>query len=212
MKKTDTLLLATLNNGKIEEYLHLFKSYPKFKVKTVGQLIFNPGKLELAESGNTYEENAMAKCHWAHYAAKLPTISDDTGLEVEALDGKPGVHSHRFATPVAGLSQDRANVEKLLLQLKGLPREKRAARFVCTIVFMMEGIHFSVTENIPGTILEAPAGIKGFGYDSVFLPAGHTKTFAQMDMEEKNKCSHRALALKKLFSEIEKRKLTLVHP
>jgi XTP/dITP diphosphohydrolase len=212
MRTTNIILLASTNPGKIMEITELFKDYPKLQLKAVEELVFNTRSLRGAENGNNYYENAYNKGRLAHLAAKYPTLADDSGLEVDALDGKPGFHSDRYATPKAKETKDQANVRKLLEELKGVPKEKRTARFVCTLVFFVEGVVLSATETMEGTILEAPRGENGFGYDPVFLVKGTDKSLAEMETEEKNKISHRAKALKSIMKLIEEKGVKLVRP
>lgn len=194
-------MLSSLNKGKIIEYRDLYLSYPDIEFKSIQEVAFNPTALSKVETGSTYEENAFLKCQFGHYAAKYPTIADDTGIEVDALSGRPGV-----------LSERSSDMNKLLHDLRGIPKEKRTARFVCVIVFMIEGIVLTVKESVEGIILEAPGGSGGFGYDPIFIPQGSDKSFGMMSLEEKNKISHRAKAFHKLMSEIKERHIKLVHP
>ena len=212
MRNTNIIMLASTNHGKITEFASLFKAYPHLQLKGVEELVFNIRSLRGAENGNNYYENAYNKGRLAHLAAKYPTLSDDSGLEVDALDGKPGFHSDRYATPKSSETKDQANVRKLLEELKGVPKEKRTARFVCTLVFFVEGVVLTTTETMEGTILEAPRGENGFGYDPVFLVKGTDKSLAEMDTEEKNKISHRSKALKNMLTLIQEKEVKLVRP
>jgi XTP/dITP diphosphohydrolase len=120
-------------------------------------------------------------------------FADDTGLEVYALDGRPGVYSARFAGPEA---HSYENISKLLIEMKGI--KERNARFKTVIALIIEGKHYIFEGIIDGTITEVQRGKEGFGYDPVFIPQGENRTFAEMNMEEKNKNSHRSIAMKKL--------------
>lgn len=150
------------------------------------------------ESGKTFKENAILKAMTAF--GKLPgfVIADDSGLEVEALDGAPGIYSARYAGENA---RDKDNIDKLLDELERIAandRERRA-RFRCVIALGREGVLLGTFEGIvEGAIVEAPRGAKGFGYDPVFLPTGFDKTFAELSNEAKNQISHRAKAAQKL--------------
>jgi XTP/dITP diphosphohydrolase len=206
------MMLASLNRGKIREYQELFKEFPELQLKTVKDYVFNISSLSEAENGKTYYENAYNKGKLAHFAAKYPTFSDDTGLEVDALNNRPGVHSDRYAEPRAGETKEQSNTRKLLEELKGVPQEKRTARFVCTTVFFVEGITLSASETLEGSILEVPRGTMGFGYDAVFLPKGSDKSLAEMTMEEKNKIGHRGKALRALLAQIREKNVRLVRP
>ncbi len=201
MRSTNILMLASLNKGKIIEYRELFKEYPEYRLKVISEVAFNPVALEKVEDGTSYYENAFKKCQVAHYAAKLPTFSDDTGLEVDALDGRPGLHSAR-----------EGSIKKILEELKGVPKAKRTARFVCTTVFMVEGIVLSATEKLEGHILEEASGANGFGFDPIFIPEGSEKSLARMTLQEKNKISHRAKAYHRLIQEIKAKEIKLVYP
>lgn len=205
-------MLGSLSKGKTREYRELFRAYPEIEFKALEDIVWNPASFQEVENGNTYYDNAYAKGQLAHFAAKVPTISDDSGLEVDALGGQPGVRSHRYAEPKRGEGRDEANNRKLLEDLKGFSGEKRGARFACTIVFFVEGVVLSATGTLEGTILDGPRGKQGFGYDPLFLPNGSGKTLAEMSMEEKNKLSHRARALKALMAQIRDKKIELVRP
>ncbi|MGE4234052.1 MAG: RdgB/HAM1 family non-canonical purine NTP pyrophosphatase [Bacteriovoracia bacterium] len=212
MRPTNHIVLATLNKGKIEEYKLLFKDHPEYQLKTLDEVAFNPSALSKVETGKTYYENAFLKAKVGHFCGKYPTISDDSGLEVDALSGRPGVFSDRYAEPKEGESKSAANIRKLLEELKGVPKEKRTAKFVCTVVFMVEGVVLTASESISGTILEAPRGNLGFGYDPIFLVDGTDKSFAELTGEEKNKISHRAKAFRALIDQIKQKHIQLVHP
>lgn len=205
-------MLASLNAGKIKEYRSLFEEYPDLKFKTLPELVFNVSSLKEAETGKTYHENAFNKGRLAHLAAKVPTISDDSGLEVDALEGRPGVFSDRYSEPRPGETKDAANIRKLLEELKGVPKEKRTARFVCTLVFFVEGVVLTATDTLEGQILEAARGSNGFGYDPAFLVKGTDKSLAEMTLEEKNKLSHRAKAFRSMISQIHDKGIKLVRP
>ncbi|MEW6055939.1 MAG: RdgB/HAM1 family non-canonical purine NTP pyrophosphatase [Bdellovibrionota bacterium] len=205
-------MLSSLNRGKIHEYQALFQEYPDLQFKTLEELVFNVSSLKEAETGTTYYQNAFNKGKLGHLASKYPTISDDSGLEVDALEGRPGVFSDRYATLKPGDTQDLANNRKLLDELKNVPKEKRTARFTCTLVFFVEGVVLSSTGAMEGQILEAPRGSRGFGYDPLFLVTGSDKTLAELSLEEKNKISHRAKAFHALMAQIKEKGIKLVRP
>ncbi len=153
--------------------------------------------IEVEETGTTFEENAALKAEAIYKMTKTPVISDDSGLEVDYLNGAPGVYSHRFAGPDA-TDEDRCN--KLLSELNGVADEKRTARFVCVICYIdNEGKKSIVRGTVEGIIGKEARGCNGFGYDPVFMYNG--LSFAEIPSEEKNKVSHRADALRK-FSEL----------
>lgn len=212
MRSTNIIMLASLNSGKIQEYRALFKKHPEYEFKCIEEIVANTAALQKAENGKDYYENAFAKGQLGHLAAKLPTISDDTGLEVDALGGKPGALSDRYAPLEPGYGKSESNVRKLLDELRGVPKEKRTARFVCTLLFFMEGLMLSATETLEGSILETPRGSQGFGYDPVFLVKGTDKSLSEMSLDEKNQISHRAKALNSLIQQIKEKNLKLVRP
>lgn len=213
MRATNIIVLGSLNKGKIVEYRSLFTAHPELEFRSLADIIFNPSSLKEAETGKTYYENAFNKCKLSHFASHYPTISDDSGLEVDAMEGRPGVFSDRYATSrKEGESQDQANVRKMLEELKGVPLEKRTARFVCTLVFMVEGVILTTTGTMEGSILEAPRGSNGFGYDPIFLVKGTDKSLAEMTLEEKNKLSHRAKAFDEMLKLIKEKGVKLVRP
>ncbi len=185
------LILATSNNGKIREINDLFsKTGVDFiSLRDCGELP------PLVEDGNTFKENAFKKAITVFKATGINVVSEDSGLEVFALNGAPGIFSARFAGEGAG---DRENNEKLLNMLKKVPEEERGARFVSLFCLIIDG-HASYFEgDVKGRIIHSPAGQSGFGYDPLFVPEGYDKTFAQLGGEIKNRISHRAVALDKL--------------
>jgi XTP/dITP diphosphohydrolase len=145
------------------------------------------------EDGATFEENALKKARALAEQTGLIALADDSGLEVAALGGAPGVHSKRFAGDEA---TDAQRYEKLLGLMKALPEEKRGARFKCCLAIVVPCREETVVEGIcPGKIAFAPKGKSGFGYDPVFIPEGWSQTLGEVTMEEKNRISHRARAL-----------------
>src|SRR4051812_7049512 len=117
MRLSNRILLATLNRDKFEEFRTLFSAYPDIELVTAESILRNPERLAYVERYDTYLENSMAKARLANQGSHFPTLADDSGLEVEGLDWKPGVRSHRYATPKAGVSQDQANIDRLLSEL-----------------------------------------------------------------------------------------------
>jgi len=148
------------------------------------------------ETGSTFEENATLKAHAVMERFNLPTIADDSGLQVDVLYGQPGVYSARYA----GDHNDAANNAKLLSELGGVPMEKRTARFVSTLVFAnpKNDQDLVVEGEVKGLIKTVPQGDDGFGYDPLFYIPELDKTMAQMTVEQKNQISHRGNAIKKL--------------
>lgn len=210
MRLSNILLLASTNRDKFDEFSSLLKPYPEIQLAPATEYIRNAQKLSLVENYPTYLENAVAKGRLANHAAHYPALADDSGLEVEALGGKPGVRSHRYAIPKAGVSQDQANVELLLSELK--TAQTRSARFVCTLALVIEGILLHATGVLEGTIADTPRGSHGFGYDPIFIPKGQSKTLAEMTAAEKNSISHRALALTDLMKQVKVHGLTFAKP
>ena len=148
------------------------------------------------ETGATLLENARIKARAAAAVTGLPAIADDTGLEVDALGGAPGVHAARYAGPGARYAD---NVAKLLRELSGVPTARRTARFrtVCVAVWP-DGREVVAEGVLAGTISESPRGTQGFGYDPVFVPEGESRTYAELSDAEKNAISHRARAVRAL--------------
>jgi XTP/dITP diphosphohydrolase len=187
-----TIVLATKNAGKIREMRDILADLD------VELLDWRdvPAFPETAEDGETFLENALAKAKAVHGATGLPALADDSGIEVEALGGAPGVRSARYGG--AGLS-DADRCARMLRELAGAPEEKRGARFRCVaVLYPAPGTHGEgvTTEGfLYGRIADAPRGRNGFGYDPVFLVPERGKTVAEMDAAEKNSISHRYRAL-----------------
>lgn len=189
--KTTKLLLASKNQGKLEELKVLLQEYPL----EVISLEEYPELPETIEDGKTFEENAIKKAWEKAKQTGLLTIADDSGLEVEALGNKPGVYSARFAGEP---KSDKRNNQKLLSLLKGIPLEERKARFVSVIAIATpEKKIYTVEGTCEGRILFEEKGAGGFGYDPLFYFPDLNKTFAELTLSEKNKVSHRGKALRK---------------
>jgi XTP/dITP diphosphohydrolase len=182
-----SLLIGTRNRDKAHELVALLGDLP-VSIRTLHDV---EGVPEIVEDADTLEGNAIKKATVAFERTGLPSVGDDTGLEVGYLQGAPGVYSSRYAGPDASYAD---NVRKLLRALKGVPQRRRNARFRCVMAFVAGGVREVVEGRCPGIILEAPRGSGGFGYDPVFLPDGHLQTFAEMDLVMKNGLSHRARA------------------
>ncbi|HKP55130.1 MAG TPA: RdgB/HAM1 family non-canonical purine NTP pyrophosphatase [Polyangiales bacterium] len=191
-----TLLLATRNAGKIREFRALFWDLSKLIVKAADE-VASP---DVVEDGRTFEENATKKAREIALATGHLVLADDSGLEVDALGGRPGVYSARFA---GRHGDDEANNDKLLLELAGVPDEKRGARYRVVMALadptgpLGEDVHLEhgVCE---GVIIRVRKGKNGFGYDPVFAPKGGDRTMAELSPEDKNGISHRAEAAAKM--------------
>lgn len=184
-----TILLATHNREKRGELAAVLADDERIRVITLGDLDFEVP--EPIEDGERLEENAWIKAKEIHDATGMPVIADDTGLEVDALDGAPGVYSARYAGEDATYEE---NCAKMLGELEG--RQERGARFR-TVICYVDGVRTLFAEGeVGGEILSEPRGEKGFGYDPIFRPEGEEKTFAEMTAEEKNRVSHRGRAVR----------------
>lgn len=191
---TKKIVLATGNQGKVKEMANLLADFG-FDVRPQSE--FNVS--EIAETGTTFIENAIIKARHAAKTTGLPAIADDSGLEVDSLLGAPGIYSARFSGEGA---TDKQNLEKLLVEMKDVPEEKRTARFHCVLVLMKH-------ENDPtpivchgkweGKILTKPSGENGFGYDPIFWVPETQCASAELNAAQKKQLSHRGKALKKLF-------------
>jgi len=190
------LVLATENPGKTREIRALLKDFP-VTIKSLND--FGPIP-NVEEDGATFDENAFKKSSFTAKVLGFPALADDSGLEVEALGGAPGVHSARYAGPSA---TDQERMAKLLQEMEG--KTDRAAAFMCVIsIGVPSGVALTYEGRCEGLIAEAPAGENGFGYDPVFYYPPLKKTFAQLSAEEKNRISHRGTALAELKEEFDK--------
>jgi len=187
-----SLLLATKNQGKIREFKALLENTGWF----VSSLKDFPGVPVVEEKGSSFLENALEKARIAAMVSGRVALADDSGLEVDALGGAPGVRSARWGGE--GLSDEERN-RLLLDRLEGIPMEKRGARFRCVIAMVTpDSKEYTVEGICEGYIAFEPKGESGFGYDPVFFLPSHNRTMAQLLLEEKNKISHRAKALEKI--------------
>ncbi|OFW58738.1 MAG: non-canonical purine NTP pyrophosphatase, RdgB/HAM1 family [Actinobacteria bacterium RBG_19FT_COMBO_54_7] len=192
------IVLATLNRGKVLEIERLLSG---LAVELLTREDFETWP-DMEETGATFEENARQKaCTLADWS-RVAALADDSGLEVDALGGRPGVRSSRYAGE-EGDSQ--ANMALLFDELKEIPDDKRQARFVCVISLCSpDGKRLEIRETCEGRITTEQRGASGFGYDPVFVPEGMDRTMAQLSLEEKNAISHRGKALRRLRSLLEK--------
>ncbi len=185
----DCLIIASHNAGKVREIGALLQPF--------GVTVLSAGKLGLPEpeeNGNTFTANAVLKAKSAAMATKLPALSDDSGLSVDALDGAPGIYSARWGGPEKDFGAAMRKVEDKLN-----PQESRAAHFACVLALAWPDGHIEAFEGrVDGTLVWPPRGALGFGYDPMFMPNGRAETFGEMDQESKHRISHRAEAFQKL--------------
>ena len=191
-------VLATTNQGKVAE---LSGALASFGLTVLGLGDF-PGMPEIVEDGASFEENALIKARTVAGRTGLVAVADDSGLEVDALGGAPGIYSARYGAdyaPLPGESRDARNIRKLLDATRGLPPKRRCCRFVCCMAAVQPGGRsVFVRGEWPGIVLESPRGENGFGYDPVFFDPDLGRTAAQLSREEKMAVSHRARALRAL--------------
>ncbi|MCP9495406.1 MAG: RdgB/HAM1 family non-canonical purine NTP pyrophosphatase [Pyrinomonadaceae bacterium MAG19_C2-C3] len=187
------LLIATHNQGKLKEWQNLLAGLPL----TLRTLRDYPACPEVVESGATFAANARIKAEFYRDFTRLPTLADDSGLEVRALDNAPGVFSARYGDAAF---TDAERSRYLLAQIRDVPMHARTARFVCVITLASPlSNHVETFSGVcEGSIAMVPRGTKGFGYDPIFIPDGHTQTFAELDAEIKNRISHRARAAREV--------------
>ncbi len=193
------VVLASNNRGKVREFGELLAD---FHLEVVPQSEFQVPEAE--ETGLTFVENAILKARNATVRAGLPAIADDSGIEVDALRGAPGIRSARFAGADAS---DQANLDKLMAELEGVPEAQRSARFQCLVVYLEHAedpTPIICQGTWEGSITRAPRGDNGFGYDPVFLVPGHDCTAAELPAQTKNAISHRGQALRKLVEVLKK--------
>ena len=198
MKK---LLLATRNKGKIEEFRRILEEIAPGEIELVGLDQF-PDLPDVEETGSTFEENALLKARQMSAATGLPAIADDSGLCVDALGGDPGIFSARWSG-VHGA--DKANLLKVLDQMKDVKVDDRSAYFICVAALaLVDGRSHCEEGRFLGRLLDHPVGENGFGYDPIFSPHGYTISSAQMSAEEKDAISHRGKALRAIAPHVRK--------
>ncbi len=185
MKK---LIFATNNPNKLAEIKSAVKTFEVVGLKKMGIVE------DIAETGTTLEENALIKSQYIFQKTGLNCFADDTGLEVKALNGRPGVYSARYAGPNCSAVD---NMDKLLSELKN--HDDRSAKFRTVISLILNGEKYYFEGEVLGDILIQKKGVDGFGYDPIFRPKGFTTSFAEMSMIQKNEISHRGIAVKKLI-------------
>jgi len=188
-------VLATGNQGKVKEMSELLNS---FSIEVLPQSQFNVP--DVPETGTTFVENAIIKARHASKLTGLPAIADDSGLEVDFINGQPGIYSARYAGEDAS---DQDNIDKLLSRLKGIAVEQRKARFQCVLVYLrheLDPTPIICQGTWEGTITEDQNGQNGFGYDPIFWVESEKSTSAQLSKQRKSELSHRGKALTKLVS------------
>lgn len=195
-----TFLVATRNAHKLQEIQDLLVGLEiQVLSLTDAGIPMHPDE-ESIEVFDSFEGNALAKARYYRSRSDLPTIADDSGLCVDALDGAPGIHSRRFAPPVfrGELDEDEANNRWLLDQLDGVPDERRGAHYRCALALVDEGRTLLVNGAVHGRIATGPRGLNGFGYDPLFVVTGGDSTFGELPPEVKAARSHRADAIRRL--------------
>jgi XTP/dITP diphosphohydrolase len=192
------VVLATRNKHKILEIRTILSDLP-LEVLSLDDVTSVP---PLKEEGTTFQENSLQKAQIVYAHTKLPTLADDSGLEVFYLNGRPGVISARYSGEGA---TDVLNNKKLLGEMMGVPPRRRHAQFRAVLTFL-DGSGVEVTEGIcPGALEESPRGTNGFGYDPIFRPDGFSRTYAELTADEKNTISHRAKALARMKDVLRRR-------
>jgi XTP/dITP diphosphohydrolase len=194
------VVLASSNKGKLRELSALLAplGYDVVAQNTLG--IDTP-----PETGDTFAANALLKARHAAAAANLPALADDSGIEVDALNGRPGIYSARYAGEGAS---DQDNLLKMLAELHGVPESKRTARYQCVIAFVStpdDSSPILAKGTWEGALISQPRGLGGFGYDPIFVPSGFDRTAAELDPGEKNSLSHRGQALRALITQLQSR-------
>jgi len=182
------IVFATNNKHKLEEVQHLINN--KIQLLSLNDIGCNE---EIPEDYETLHENALQKARYVSQKYSVNCFADDTGLEIDALNGEPGVYSARYAGESKSFDD---NMNKVLSKMTGV--KERTARFKTVIALILNGVEYFFEGVIEGEILTEKYGIEGFGYDPIFKPLGFNQSFAQMSLEQKNKISHRAIASQKL--------------
>ncbi len=189
------IVIATHNKDKFKE---LYLGLSTFNIELLSLYDF-PEIGEIIEDGKTLKDNALIKARTVHKITSLPTISDDTGLAVDALNGEPGVYSARYAGENCTYLD---NVNKMLLEMKDVPENKRSATFSTVMAYVDDKRELTVKGVVEGIITDKIKGIGGFGYDSIFYVCNKGKTFSEMSIEEKNLISHRSKAIEALKAQL----------
>jgi XTP/dITP diphosphohydrolase len=186
------VIIATKNRGKAREFEDIFRS----RGYVIRTLLDYPEIADIEETGNSFEENAILKAEAVSKQLNIRVISDDSGLMIDALEGRPGIFSARYA---GEQKDDEANIDKVLKELSGIPSNKRTARFYCALALAAPGQKtLTVSGTCEGRILEERRGTNGFGYDPIFFVPDKGLSMAELSGDEKNQISHRANAIKKM--------------
>jgi len=190
---SNKLVIATRNAGKIIEFRRILDAISSGAINLIGIDQF-PDLIDVEETGTTFEENALLKARYTAKMTGLPSLSDDSGLCIDALGGAPGIFSARWA---GKHGDDKANLEKVLDELKDVPDSQRGAYFICVAALVMpDGREQLAQGRFEGNILRAPVGNQGFGYDPIFAPLGMSISSAEMSAQEKDAVSHRGKSLR----------------
>lgn len=187
------IIIATKNPGKAEEFKTFFA---KYNIKAVSLLDLSQSVNDIEETGTTFEENAAIKAEQIAMLMNKPVLADDSGLTIDALEGRPGIFSARYAGEP---KDDNANIAKVLAELEDTKESDRTARFVCVLAVATPDKNTIFKKGYcEGRISVSPKGSNGFGYDPIFIPRNHTRTMAELSSDEKNSISHRSNAIKQL--------------
>ncbi len=187
------IIIATHNKGKAVEFKSLFT---KYNIEAISLLDLAKTLPDIEETGETFAENAALKAEGIASIIKKPVLADDSGLIIDALDGRPGIYSARYAGEA---KNDEANINKVLTELKGVQEDKRTARFICVLALAQPGKKtIFKTGYCEGVIGLSTVGTNGFGYDPIFIPKNYNRTMAELTMAEKGQISHRNQAMLQL--------------
>lgn len=188
------IVIATSNSHKVREIADKLAGIDGFSFVSMKECC---PPMQIEENGSTFAENSKIKARAVCAASGLPAMADDSGLVVDALGGEPGIYSARYGN----LPDDRTRFMRILSLMNDVPAEQRTARFVCVIALVFpDGREFSAEGSCEGFIAKEPSGDQGFGYDPIFIVGHGSKTMAQISLEEKNRISHRAVALDRMNS------------
>jgi XTP/dITP diphosphohydrolase len=194
------VVLASSNSGKLRELASLLAPLGFDLIAQNALGVDTP-----PETGDTFAANALLKARYAAAATNLPALADDSGIEVDALGGRPGIYSARYAGEGAS---DQQNLRKMLGELQEVPAGMRTARYQCVIAFVSTSVDAQpilATGTWEGTLISEPRGLGGFGYDPIFIPNGFGRTAAELDPAQKNSLSHRGQALAALIAQLQTR-------